>query len=115
MAYFVQSGKPLWGFTESSVDLTLLCLMGGCTKVGGQTYIPLERVVLLLRRRTVLCVVVFIVPVNVQRESSTRPACRSLRVTLFFTADDLLLADSLPCVARSERVKQNNAHLLLQM
>lgn len=36
MAYFVQSGKPLWGFTESSVDLTLLCLMGGCTKVGGQ-------------------------------------------------------------------------------
>lgn len=38
MAYFVQSGKPLWGFTENSVDLTLLCLMGGCTKVGGQAW-----------------------------------------------------------------------------
>lgn len=33
MDYFVQSGKPLWGFTESSVDMTLLCLMGGCTRV----------------------------------------------------------------------------------
>eukprot|EP00903_Cladosiphon_okamuranus_P015600 g14405.t1 len=32
MDYFVQSGKPLWGFTESSVDMTLLCLMGGCTR-----------------------------------------------------------------------------------
>ncbi|CAN0076799.1 unnamed protein product, partial [Ectocarpus fasciculatus] len=32
MDYFTQSGKPLWGFTESSVDLTLLCLMGGCTR-----------------------------------------------------------------------------------
>lgn len=33
MDYFVQSGKPLWGFTESSVDMTLLSLMGGCTRV----------------------------------------------------------------------------------
>lgn len=33
MDYFTQSGKPLWGFTESSVDMTLLCLMGGCTRV----------------------------------------------------------------------------------
>ncbi|CAM9551241.1 unnamed protein product, partial [Hapterophycus canaliculatus] len=32
MDYFTQSGKPLWGFTESSVDMTLLCLMGGCTR-----------------------------------------------------------------------------------
>lgn len=33
MDYFTQSGKPLWGFTENAVDMTLLCLMGGCTRV----------------------------------------------------------------------------------
>lgn len=33
MDYFTQSGKPLWGFSESSLDMTGLNLMGGCTRV----------------------------------------------------------------------------------
>lgn len=33
MDYFTQSGKPLWGFSESFLDMTGLNLMGGCTKV----------------------------------------------------------------------------------